>query len=400
VSHVLIDHSPDLQQLQNEGYDILIKEGYLLIRDIPYVNSKQDLAFGILVSELDLSGDRTDKPKSHVTYWIGEHPCDREGKKITAIENSASPKALYEGAVANFTFSAKADYRDYHHKMTTYMSCICREAKNNFPHVDPRTFPVISAVDNKNIPFNYINTAATRSGIVEINSKIANQKIGIIGLGGTGSYVLDLVAKTEVAEIHIIDGDDFLNHNAFRSPGAPSLAELNAKPKKTEHLTSIYSNMHKGIIPHAVFLNESNINLLDGLDFVFICIDSGSARRVIIKQLVANKTPFVDVGLGVNISENKLSGIIRVTTSIPETHEYADSTIPYFDEDDEANEYATNIQIAELNSLNATLAIIQWKKLFGIYHDNRKAVCTSYSIDMGQIINKSITSNEEIECPV
>ena len=53
-----------------------------------------------------------------------------------------------------------------------------------------------------------------------------------MGLGGTGSYVLDLVAKTPVWEIHLFDGDAFLQHNAFRSPGAPSLDELEAQPPK------------------------------------------------------------------------------------------------------------------------------------------------------------------------
>jgi hypothetical protein len=37
------------------------------------------------------------------------------------------------------------------------------------------------------------------------------------GLGGTGSYILDLVSKTPVNEILLFDSDDFLQHNAFRS---------------------------------------------------------------------------------------------------------------------------------------------------------------------------------------
>jgi tRNA A37 threonylcarbamoyladenosine dehydratase len=45
-------------------------------------------------------------------------------------------------------------------------------------------------------------------------------------MGGTGSYILDLVAKTAVMEIHLFDGDDFNQHNAFRAPGAASLEDL------------------------------------------------------------------------------------------------------------------------------------------------------------------------------
>ena len=58
---------------------------------------------------------------------------------------------------------------------------------------------------------------------------MALKKIIILGLGGTGSYILDLVAKTPVKEIHLYDGDTFYQHNAFRSPGAPSSDELRAR---------------------------------------------------------------------------------------------------------------------------------------------------------------------------
>jgi len=44
---------------------------------------------------------------------------------------------------------------------------------------------------------------------------------------------LDFIAKTPVREIRIIDGDEFLQHNAFRAPGAPTLDELRELPKRS-----------------------------------------------------------------------------------------------------------------------------------------------------------------------
>ena len=70
--------------------------------------------------------------------------------------------------------------------------------------------------------FLYEDTASSRADIVTINSKLKSLRIGIVGLGGTGSYVLDFVAKTPVKEIHLFDGDTFDQHNAFRAPGAAS----------------------------------------------------------------------------------------------------------------------------------------------------------------------------------
>ena len=120
-----------------------------------------------------------------------------------------------------------------------------------------------------------------------MNGKVAGQRVGIVGLGGTGAYILDLVAKTEVAEIHIIDGDVFSQHNAFRAPGAPSLEELEGKPQKVARFGALYSNMHKGIVVHDVFFDETNVALLDGLDFVFVCVYRGPVKRVIVDRLVA-----------------------------------------------------------------------------------------------------------------
>lgn len=375
--------SDDLNRLQNEGYDLDIRDGYLLVRDVPYVTSNRSVKRGILIMQLDLAGDVTIKPKSHVAFWAGEHPCHSDGQKIRAIENSSQPRLLCEGLHANHTFSAKAGYRDYHHKVTSYIARITGEANKLDPDADARTYPAIPAEDGSS-PFKYVDTASSRAGIVGVNGKLARQKVGIVGLGGTGSYLLDLVSKTEVAEIRVIDGDRFSQHNAFRSPGAPTLEELQAKPQKAQRFGTIYSNMHNGIVVHDVFLNESNLDFLEGLQFVFLCLDQGTAKRMVVDRLTANRTPFIEVGLGVVPTDGQLGGIVRVTASTPETREQAVPHICY-SEDDAANEYTTNIQIAELNALNAALAVIQWKKIFGIYQDSAKAVYTGYAIASGQV---------------
>lgn len=388
MSRQPIDLSPDLQKLQNEGYNIDVQAGYLLIREVPYVNGNRELKEGILISQLELSNNRTNKPTDHTTFWIGEHPCHSNGSIITAIQNGAVDVTIVDDIKASFRFSAKADYRDYHHKMTTYIGRITGEAQKLDNNVTACTFPTIMA-ENDTSNFNYIDTASSRAGIVNINNRIANQKIGIVGLGGTGSYILDLVAKNNVSEIRIIDGDVFSQHNIFRSPGAPSQDELVEKPSKADYFDSLYSKLHKGIISHNVYLDETNINLIDGLDFVFICIDRGDIKSMIVEHLVSQDIPFVEVGMGVNIVDDKLMGIVRTTISTSQTRELAAPHISYSD-DNGTNEYVTNIQIAELNSLNACIAVIKWKKFFEIYQDARIPINTSYSICSGEIAQESI----------
>lgn len=382
-----IAHSPDLLRLQNEGYDLDIRDGYLLVRDVPFVDSQRVVRRGILISSLDLSGDVANKPKDHVCHWTGEHPCHSDGSKITSIQNASAPCDLAPDVRADFTFSAKADYRDYHHKITTYIGRIAGEATKLDPNSTACTFPAILADEEDSI-FEYIDTATSRAGIGVVNAKLAGLKIGIAGLGGTGSYILDFVAKTPVAEIHVFDGDLFSQHNAFRSPGAPSIEELHAKPHKVVHFGGIYSNMRRGIIVHDVFLDASNVALLDGLDFVFVCMDVGSTKRVVVARLLANETPFIDVGMGVVLEDNHLAGIVRTTTCTAGTRSSAMPHVSFADSDGGANEYASNIQIAELNALNAAMAVISWKKLYGVYRDTRKQVYAGYSITSGEVVSE------------
>jgi len=391
MSHRLINHSPDLKKLRDEGYDLEVRAGHLLVNDIPYVNSRREVSRGVLVTTLTLAGDVTTQPDNHVATFIGDHPCRADGVEIDQIKNPSGGRALAEGIVVNHTFSAKPHipYADYYEKVATYVAIISSQARAIDPSATAQTFPVIEAGKEEDAVFNYLDTASSRAEIDLIARKMALPKIAILGLGGTGSYVLDLVAKTLVKEIHLFDGDDFLQHNAFRSPGAPSIEELKAKPRKAAYLKSIYSRMHRGIVVHEEYVGPQNVDLLGDMNFVFLSLDRGSAKKLIVEKLEAFGIPFVDVGMGVYASENALGGILRVTTHTPQQHEHFRSRVPFSDGDG-TNEYALNIQIADLNALNAALAVIKWKKRFGFYLDLDGEHHCTYTIDGNALENDDL----------
>ncbi|PPD18639.1 MAG: hypothetical protein CTY27_01130 [Methylotenera sp.] len=387
MSHQLIAHSPDLQKLRNQGLDLDIQHGYLLIKDVPYVNASREVKLGTLVSRLELNGDITNKPSDHVAYWVGEHPCHSTGSVIATIQNPSAPQDLGNGLKVDYTFSAKAEYRDYHHKMTTYIGRITGEAQVIDAAATAETYPVILTEENESV-FKYQDTASSRVNIGNFNEKLAGQRIGIVGLGGTGSYVLDLVAKTCVKEIHLFDGDAFSQHNAFRTPGAASIDELKIKPTKVAYLESVYAKMRRGLVIHDTYLDSSTSNQLDGLDFVFLCLDRGASKKAIVATLMQLGIPFIEVGMGVVRSNGSLSGIIRVVTGTNEVHDQLLNKINFSEGDVPEDEYSTNIQIAELNALNACLAVIRWKKVFGFYRDSSDAHFISYSIAANEMVNE------------
>ena len=120
------------------------------------------------------------------------------------------------------------------------------------------------------------------------------------------------------------------------------------------------------------------------MSFVFLCIDDGAAKMPIIEMLVGAGIPFCDVGIGVQSLDNALTGSVRVTTCTATKHDHIKDRITYLaaGEDD----YAQNIQIAELNALNAIQAVIKWKKLVGFYHDLENEHHAVYEINTNKII--------------
>lgn len=390
MSKRLIDLSSDLKKLRDEGYNLEIYSNYLLVKDIPYVNSKLEIKYGILVSELTMSGEKTDVPNDHVVEFIGETPCDLFGSPLSKIIIDSSKRNLGNELTVQCKFSSKpipsGKYKDYYDKMTAYANILTSYAQSINPDVKPQTFPVHTATDDDESVFNYLDTASSRAGISFISKKLELTKIAIVGLGGTGSYVLDLVAKTPVKEIHLFDADTFFNHNAFRSPGATSIQELNSKPKKVAYLKSLYSRMHRGIVVHDYNINASNVSELIEMKFVFLCMEGNDSKKIIVENLESFDIPFIDVGLDVGIVDDSLNGIVRVTTSSKSKRDHFRNRVSLADPKT-LNEYEKNIQIADLNSLNAALAVIKWKKLFGFYLDFHKEHHSTYSIDCNSLTN-------------
>jgi hypothetical protein len=398
MSNKLIDRSADLKRLRDTGYSVHVRAGYLLVNDVPYVDSRKNVRRGTLVSQLDLAGDVTARPQSHVAYFIGDHPCQADGTEIAQIKSGSGKQTLADGVEIDHTFSAKprpsGQYDDYHATVTTYVAILSGPAQSIDPTITAQTFAPCPVENEGDSPFHYLDTSSSRAEIVVITKKLALAKIAIIGLGGTGSYVLDLVAKTPVREIHLFDGDDFLQHNAFRSPGAPSIDDLTAKPKKSGYFTNLYSKMHRGIIDRGTYITAENVDQLRDMSFVFLCLESGSMKKVIIANLEEFGIPFIDVGLGVEPTDNMLGGILRITTSTPAQRDHVRRRVS-FSERDGDDDYNRNIQIADLNALNAAFAVNKWKKLFGFYRDLKCEHHSTYTIDGNLLINDDIAHETE-----
>ena len=79
-------------------------------------------------------------------------------------------------------------------------------------------------------------------------------------------------------------------------------------------------------------------------------------------------------------------GTCRVTALTLTHHDHAARTMP-LTENDAEDAYRSNIQIADLNALNAVLAVGMWKRLCGFYVDQCKAGHVTYSTNLNEMGN-------------
>jgi len=393
LSRRAIDRSPDLARLRKEGYEIQVHPAnYVVVRNVPYVNAEGGVAYGELFVAIAKIGDAgVGRPPNHQAYFRGSFPHKRAGEPLSVIgQNQPAVHNLGDKLQAQFHFSYKSGkidadgrYADYYVLVTEYVEIMWRYARR----VDESATPLTGRVDDygdEPSAFAYRDTASTRAEIVPITAKLEGHTVAIIGLGGTGSYVLDFLAKVPLKQIRLFDGDRFSQHNAFRAPGAASKEDVFAQPPiaKVDYLKRIYSALHLNITAYPYYITSVGPELASA-DFVFLCIDKPLAKAPIIDGLIQLDKPFIDVGMGIIAAEETLGGSLRTTFSAPghRTHRYA---IPTADANDD---YQTNIQIVELNALNAALAVARWKKHLGFYRFHKLEFSSKYTIELNRVDN-------------
>jgi len=178
-----------------------------------------------------------------------------------------------------------------------------------------------------------------------VTARITGRKVAVVGVGGTGSWVLDLLARCPLEEIHLFDDDRYLQHNAFRSPGPTPEAELAGGASKVDVYAQRWASMRTGVIAHPVRLGEQHAELLSQMDIVFVCVDTGDSRRQVAEVLERAGCDFIDVGMGLLLDEERsqVFGQLRTTLSTPDTREQGRQHMPLSGGGGDAV-YARNIQ--------------------------------------------------------
>ena len=108
---------------------------------------------------------------------------------------------------------------------------------------------------------------------------------------------------------------------------------------------------------------------MEGVTFAFVCVDKGSARSKIFDLLISKGILFIDVGMGLDRKRGSINGMMRATYYSSENAEGVRNKGLAEMSDQPDDIYRTNIQISEINALNACLAVIRFKQLRGFYFE-------------------------------
>lgn len=378
----LVNHNAFLKDLEETGYLIDFVGGYLVFSGLPYLDKDGQLQHGDWASPVDLNGAVIDPPSNHQAWWRGSRPCDQQGRELK-LGGGPESVTVTPDLVTNYSFSYKLldqngvarTYQSFEEKVQTYLDTITAPALSAHPEATPlRGIAVKAAAQDS--PLRFPDMMSSRYNINDLSMLLRGKKVAIIGLGGTGSYILDFIVRTHLLKIVLFDDDKVHVHTIFRIPGfiAQAIGKL-----KVEVLARHYDQWHAGIEPVAERITSENIERLKEFDFVFVSVDDGPARFLIVDWLSNNDIPFVDCGMGLNRSTVGLSGFVRITGTDRKAFDDNVNTARLPVENAKDDEYRKRAQITELNALNATLAVIRFKQHFGLF--DRENEATSYIFD-------------------
>lgn len=160
------------------------------------------------------------------------------------------------------------------------------------------------------IPERYSRNMRTFS--TEDQAALLNSKVCVVGLGGLGGTVTEILSRLGIGTLTLIDGDVFEESNLNRQLlctmeriGTPKAEAAGIRVKEIN--PSVKTNIHK------LFLDDQNAGwLLEGNDVVVDCLDNLKTRYILERAARAANIPMVSAAVAGTYGQ--------ITTVFPEDH--------------------------------------------------------------------------------
>lgn len=125
-------------------------------------------------------------------------------------------------------------------------------------------------------------------------------RVGVVGIGGTGSQVVQQLAHLGVRDFVLVDDDHVEQTNLPRLAGAAWWDALLRRKK-----TAVARRTIRRLAPRAKIVTTGSLRRLESLqalasvDLIVGCVDNDGARLVLAELAAAHLVPYLDVGVGI-----------------------------------------------------------------------------------------------------
>lgn len=154
----------------------------------------------------------------------------------------------------------------------------------------------IFALENGICPSRYERSIGTLG--MDGQRKLLESRVAVVGCGGLGGWIIEILARCGVGEILMIDGDVFDDNNLNRQLFA---IEENIGAPKAEAAARRVRMVNGAVrpIPRVEYINEKNgASLLKGCSAVVDALDNNSGRRAVFGVCRELGIPFVHGAIG------------------------------------------------------------------------------------------------------
>lgn len=152
----------------------------------------------------------------------------------------------------------------------------------------------------------------------EGQARIRALRVGVVGLGGTGSQVVQHLAHLGIRDFVLVEDDRVEESNLPRLVGA---TWIDARLRRRK--TAVSARVIRRLAPRARIAKTGPLRSpralaeLQRVDLIVGCVDNDGARLVLAELAAAHHLPYLDIGVGIENDEDALAIGGRIAFYLP-----------------------------------------------------------------------------------
>lgn len=148
---------------------------------------------------------------------------------------------------------------------------------------------------------------------IEGQDVLHSLKVAIVGLGGTGTFILQALAHLGVRNFLLIDPDVVEDTNLNRLVGATHRDVGKSKVSVAQKWAHVINPQASIEAIEGSILRQAVAKQLADVDFIFGCTDSHGSRAVLNQLAYQYLIPTIDMGVVISVKEGKVKNIAART---------------------------------------------------------------------------------------